>query len=320
MNDHVMTQAGPEAKSPGFRHELFPYEGEDAFLDGAVSFIEDAVAGNETVLVAVGAGKQEILREELAGTDAARSVSYLDAAELSRRPGRLIATWQDRVNEGMAQGHPVRAISESLWQGRTTGERAELQYHEWLLNQAFLHAPAWWLLCPYDTTSVETDVLESARRSHPLLWTGGTRSANTDYRDGPYPHTELSGPCDPHEELVFQAGGLALVREKVTACANAHNLEPDRLLDLLAAVTEAAANSIRHGGGTGTLRTWAEQGDLVCEVHDTGYLQDPLGGRIRPRFDQMGGRGLWLIHQLCDLVQIRSNPQGTTVRMIVTLK
>ena len=318
MNDRTTGEASPSAKGRGFRHELFPYQGEDAFLDVALSFIEDAAAGSETVLVAVGATKQEILRQELAGTDAAQGVAYLDAAALGRRPGRLISAWQDRITEGMAKGQPVRGISESLWQGRTPGERAELQYHEWLLNQAFLHAPAWWLLCPYDTSAVDAEVLQSARRSHPLLRTARS-GPNTDYQDGPYPHPELAAPCDPYQELVFRAGELAQVRDKVTACATAHGLEPDRLLDLLAAVTEAAANSIRHAGGTGTLRTWAQQGELICEIRDTGHFQDPLAGRVRPRFDQSGGRGLWLIHQLCDLVQIRSNQDGTTVRMITTL-
>ena len=131
MNDHVTAPAAADTKDLGFRHELFAYQGEDAFLDGTVSFIKDAVAGSETVLVAVGATRQEILRQELAGTDAAQCVTYLDAAELSRRPGRLISAWADRITHSTARGQSVRGISESQWQGRTAGERAELQYHEW---------------------------------------------------------------------------------------------------------------------------------------------------------------------------------------------
>jgi len=319
VNDHVTASAAPDTKGPGFRHELFPYQGETAFLDGAVSFIKDAVAGSETVLVAVGATKQEVLRQELAGTDAAKSVTYLDAAELGRRPGRLISAWADRITDSTAKGQPVRGISESQWTGRTPGERAELQYYEWLLNRAFTAAPAWWLLCPYDTTSVEADVLQTARSNHPLL-RAAQSGPNTDYQDGPYPFPDLGAPCDPpYQELVFHAGDLAQVRDKVTGCATAHHLEPGRLLDLLAAVTEAAANSIRHGGGTGTLRTWTEQDELICEVRDTGHFQEPLAGHLRPRHDQNGGRGLWLIHQLCDLVQIRTTQDGTTVRMITAL-
>jgi anti-sigma regulatory factor (Ser/Thr protein kinase) len=38
-----------------------------------------------------------------------------------------------------------------------------------------------------------------------------------------------------------------------------------------------------------------------------------------PDGEQEGGRGLWLINQLCDLVQLRSSPEGTSVRMSMRL-
>ncbi|WP_234382018.1 ATP-binding protein, partial [Streptomyces sp. XY332] len=31
-----------------------------------------------------------------------------------------------------------------------------------------------------------------------------------------------------------------------------------------------------------------------------------------------GGRGLWMIHQLCDLVEIRASDTGLTLRMHMT--
>jgi anti-sigma regulatory factor (Ser/Thr protein kinase) len=40
-----------------------------------------------------------------------------------------------------------------------------------------------------------------------------------------------------------------------------------------------------------------------------------LAGRIRPGPDQSSGFGLWLANQLCDLVQVRSLPSGTVVRL-----
>ncbi|HEV2638106.1 MAG TPA: ATP-binding protein [Actinocrinis sp.] len=91
-------------------------------------------------------------------------------------------------------------------------------------------------------------------------------------------------------------------------------LPPDRLRDLLLAVTEIAANSIRHGGGSGTMRVWARAGAMVCELRDQGVITDPLTGRVRPVADRPGGRGLWFAHQLCDLVEIRSVAgEGTRV-------
>jgi anti-sigma regulatory factor (Ser/Thr protein kinase) len=36
---------------------------------------------------------------------------------------------------------------------------------------------------------------------------------------------------------------------------------------------------------------------------------------MAPPIEQYGGRGLWIVNQLCDLVQIRSAPSGTVVRV-----
>jgi len=40
-----------------------------------------------------------------------------------------------------------------------------------------------------------------------------------------------------------------------------------------------------------------------------------MAGRRRPAADAAAGRGLWLINQLCDLVELRSGAAGTTLRM-----
>src|SRR5207247_1710686 len=58
-----------------------------------------------------------------------------------------------------------------------------------------------------------------------------------------------------------------------------------------------------------------ERGALGCEVSDAGHIEEPLVGRVHPATDRTSGRGLWLVNHLCDLVQIRSSPQGTVVRV-----
>ena len=45
----------------------------------------------------------------------------------------------------------------------------------------------------------------------------------------------------------------------------------------------------------------------------------PLAGRIEPQTRHTRGRGLWLANQLCDLIQIRSVPEGTQARAHVVV-
>jgi hypothetical protein len=67
--------------------------------------------------------------------------------------------------------------------GRSTDELVECQRHETLLNLAFAGVPAWWLLCPYDTSALGGPVLEEASRSHPFVSQRGVATASADYRD-----------------------------------------------------------------------------------------------------------------------------------------
>ena len=46
---------------------------------------------------------------------------------------------------------------------------------------------------------------------------------------------------------------------------------------------------------------------------------DPLADRRPPSADRPGGRGLWMANQLCDLVQVRSFPEGSVVRLHMKL-
>ena len=80
------------------------------------------------------------------------------------------------------------------------------------------------------------------------------------------------------------------------------------------AANELASNSVRHGGGFGVLRVWVDGDAVVCEVRDQGRIGDPLAGRHTPQLDQVGGWGLWIVNQTCDLVEVRSGSAGTVVR------
>src|SRR5205814_10014618 len=74
-----------------------------------------------------------------------------------------------------------------------------------------------------------------------------------------------------------------------------------------------------HTEGAGTLQVWHTRGELICQVADTGHLADPLAWH-RSRSDELlGGNGLWLVNQVCDLVQARTGQAGTTIRLHMRL-
>jgi hypothetical protein len=54
-------------------------------------------------------------------------------------------------------------------------------------------------------------------------------------------------------------------------------------------------------------------GEVVCQAENSGAIADPLAGRRAPERQQDQGVGLWIVHQLCDLVEVR-NGARTTVR------
>ena len=71
-------------------------------------------------------------------------------------------------------------------------------------------------------------------------------------------------------------------------------------------------------GARNLLRMWPTEGAVVCEIRDQGCIEDPLVGRKRPSLEDTSGLGLWLANQLCDLVQVRSSPEGSAVRVHVS--
>jgi anti-sigma regulatory factor (Ser/Thr protein kinase) len=300
-----------------FRHEALFYAGRDDFVRRTAAFLRDGIAAEEPALVVVDSEKIELLREELDG--AAGHVYFADMAEVGTNPARIIPAWREFVDEHAGSGRRLRGIGEPIWPGRTAAQLAECERHESLLNLAFADAPSWWLLCPYDTEALHPTVLEEARRTHPFLLEDGAHRPSDAYyglEAIAAPFTDpLPEPPGPTVEVAFESGPLDALRSFVAREAAAAGFDEMRMADLVLAVHELATNSLRHGGGRGTLRVWREPDALICEVRDGGLIDAPLVGRVRPPAGRPDGRGLWLANQLCDLVQIRCFPTGSVVRL-----
>lgn len=68
---------------------------------------------------------------------------------------------------------------------------------------------------------------------------------------------------------------------------------------------ERTGNTLAHTNGPGTVRFWATADEVVCQVQDQGQISDPLSGTARPAPDAPGGgRGLRLVREVCDRVEM----------------
>jgi hypothetical protein len=299
----------------GYRHEAFFYAGRDEFIDVTVKFTRDAIEADEPILVVLTRDKIDALGRAL-GPRRDR-VQFADMAEVGANPARIIPAWQGFVADHSVPGRRVRGIGEPIWATRSAAALAECQRHEALLNLAFAD-PDFWLLCPYDTSTLDDDVIHTACKSHPYVRDGHAGSRSAEFAGADALGRPFDEPLpDPPADAVafdFDIETLPELRRRVHAFGTSAGLDVARVPDLVLAAHELAVNGIRHGDRRGTMRLWREPSMLVCEVRNEGRITDPLADRTRPRRGLDGGRGLWIANALCELVQVRTFADGVVVR------
>ncbi|MFI6830394.1 anti-sigma factor RsbA family regulatory protein [Kribbella sp. NPDC050241] len=285
----------------GFRHDAFVYTCGEEFVLSAAPYVRDGLAAGEKVVVALPPERIAELRQALG--EAADQVRFIDMTVAGHNPARIIPFWRDILDQH--PGRAVRGLGEPAYAGRTAAEYEEALLHEALLSVAFVDAVGFRLRCPYDAAvGIDPTVTHSVPEG----------LAEKTFR------TALPDVPDRAERWEFGRGELAQIRQWVTARALSHGVSRDRTDDLELALHEICTNSILFGGGSGTLSVWIEDGSLVCDVADQGRIDDLLVGRVLPPLDELGGRGVWLANQLCDLVQLRSGDDFTQVRLSTRLR
>ncbi|MFP5372639.1 MAG: anti-sigma factor RsbA family regulatory protein [Actinomycetes bacterium] len=303
-----------------FEHEVLFSRDDESFLAGVLPFVQDGLERDEAVVVAEPRPRLEQLRDALG--DDSDAVQFLDMAEVGGNPARIIGVWAAVLQKCTDAGQVLRGVGEPAFPGRRDLELVECELHEHLLNRAFDGGPAWRLLCPYDEGGLPRTVVRNALRTHPLRAAGDARVPSGSYAvDGA--EQAFAAPL-PRPPVGVLRGGygpadVPVTRRTVAQYARRCGLAEDQVEVLELAASELATTSVRHGGGSGTLAMWLEAGAVVVEFTDSGRLADPLLGRLAPPLDAVGGRGLYLVQQLCDLAQVRSSPDGTTVRAITWL-
>jgi anti-sigma regulatory factor (Ser/Thr protein kinase) len=317
----VSRTAVPKEKwiAPGvesFCHEALFYSSGGELLDVLERFVRRGLEEGDAVLVLLSAPKLASLRRAL-GRDAHR-VEFADIGEAGSNPAWIIPLWQCFIDR-LGADQRGRGVGEPISSSQGAAQLVECQIHEALLNVAFDDAPLW-LLCPYDTGSLDPGVLTEARRSHPFLVTGSGATRPSDRFPGveamaaPWPDTLPPVP-EAAERLSVDGLSVRRARRFVQAWARRHGLSEPSAADFALAIHEVTVNSLQHGGGSAEVSIWREGGVMLCEVRDGGCFHQTMAGRRRPDAKSAGGRGLWMANRLCQLVQIRSDANGTAVRL-----
>lgn len=281
-------------------HAMLLYRGPREHLLACTKLVNAGTAAGAAVLVAV-------TREHLDGLDSQRALDtsgavLCDLTSQGADPGRVLSLIRMFARENA--GRPVRCVQDVGWLGRPDEHLTEAIGYEALLRDALAESPAD-VMCCYDAR-LDADLLTAAEREHTVA------SGGLDDR-------VLSRPPGGASALTFRAE-QGEVRSFTADQARAAGLPPDKVTDLVIAIGELAGNTWLHTNSTGTLTIWTTDDEIVCQVTDSGQITDPLAGTLRPEPDDLGSRrGLWLVHEVSDLVQVRTGSWGTTVRVHMRL-
>jgi anti-sigma regulatory factor (Ser/Thr protein kinase) len=299
-----------------FQHVLLTYRDIAAYQDAVSRFIGEGLTRGEPTLVAVPGATR--ITDAPGGGDGL--VTMADMSELGRNPARVIPALRSFAEAYRARR--IRIMTEFIWPGRSVEETCEAARHEALVEAA-LAGVTGTVVCLYDAARLPGAVLDDGACTH--RWQAGAGAAVR-------PSPAYAGPgripagCalplpspPPDAEIVDYSSDLRSVRTMVKMVGRRAGLDPGRVTDLILAVSELAANTLRHTGKAGIAWAWQTTREVICQVSDTGFIADPLAGLSKRSIDEPSGKGLWLVHQICDLVEMRTAESGTVVRLHVRL-
>lgn len=312
-----MITADLATSDPAAVHQCLIYHDDAEFLAGTVPYLRGAVLSGGPVLAVLGGANRQLAAQAL-GAGIAAAVHWGDPGVWYRYPTQSLRRAREFTDRHGAGTKQICLLGEPVWSGRSAAEWSEWTRYEAIINVAFPGSP---VVCAYDARSVGEETLAAAAHTHPVNLMSSARRPNPAYVDPAdflrrCGATALGAPPS-HASVLSFTGDLRAIRLFIGSAAERTGIEPDRIADLVLAVNEAATNAIEHGGGRGALRSWAAPAELICEVTSLeGQIDDPFAGHLPPDPHSPRGRGLWLIRELVDLVEIRNGPTGgVTVRM-----
>ncbi len=290
-------------------HQALFYRDNGEYLKGLRRFLRPALGSGDPIAISVPEHKLPLVREQLSHRS---DNELLDMSEVGRNPGRILS-----VIERLRQARPGRMlhyIGEPIWAGRTEAEIREAVRHEALLN-VMLESTPMRVLCPYNAGALDDAVLDSAKRTHPEIVENGTTRMSRCYCEAIPPECEvpLSTPPKDASSYVIKEETLSTLRAAVRDHGHDAGFGGEFVDDLQLVANELVTNALRHGVPQRQLTVWGTPEEMICQVENEGAISDPLAGRRNPHPRAEHGMGLWIVHQLSDLVEMRDGTR-TTVR------
>jgi anti-sigma regulatory factor (Ser/Thr protein kinase) len=293
------------------RHDLFVYDTDDAFAAQLLRYVVAGLDADEAVRAVVGPRKEALLREAL-GRDA-ELVSFADPLAVYTRPELALAQ-SDAACSAHEPGEGIRIYGE-LPVFDTPEAWDTWMAYEAIVNRAFENRRASFM-CGYDARVVPSEVLLKARRTHRVVLDDAWQ-VSPDYEEPEALVRTLTPPFEPLPGLrSLELGEPRELHDRLADELAAALLPASRAHDLLVAAGEVLCNARRYGRGVQDVRVGRVGEHVVCEVTDGGSgLDDPLAGFLPPRPLAENRAGLWIARQLTARLEMRSEPDGLTVRL-----
>ncbi|MFB9684279.1 anti-sigma factor RsbA family regulatory protein [Amycolatopsis plumensis] len=304
-----------ETAERGYDHAAVHYTSDEELLAVAVPFLAAGIAAGEPTVVSLEPERAELVRDALPSS---ADTQFLTIDDVYVRPASAIKSYRDLMAGLVADGAtgirifgeiPPAAIDASWdWWAR----------YEAAVNHAYDEFPLR-SMCAYDTRTTPRSVLDDVARTHPYLATPGGHHTNPGYVDPPAflaaPRPMTPYPIERTAPLVDLTNPQPPAARRAVTDFNKTDLPAADIDDLVLAVSEIVDNALRHGRPPVRFRIWADADHMVVTVHDTGTgLSDPFAGLL-PANRHIGGRGLWITHQVCSQVTLHRDDTGFTVRL-----
>lgn len=296
----------PEA---GFRHQGCLYGSDAEFLAMAVPFARDGLRRGEPVLVTTTAANLELL-DAVLGADTDR-IAFAESVYIGRRPAKLADALRRywHRHRSTAPTGAVRVLAEPARAGNPRDEaawrRAEAEFN------VSLAATRIWMICPYDTRTLDAGVVEDARRTHPECVVGGEVRPSAEFT-APGEAGESGAPAPPGAtaDLFHFEGDLVAVRRHVLDRASALLRSENTATLFGVAVGEAIAYLLEHGIDRAAVWVRPAAGRVVCTLHSDRPADGPAFYGLRP-----AGTGLWMTDRICEWLDVSSDAAGCTIEL-----